>query len=376
VRVPLFTTRGAIAPLLPRIRERVQGVLASGRYVLGPEGEGFEAALAEYVGIRHCVGVANGTDALTIALRALGVQRGDDVVVPAVSFYATAEAVVNAGARPVFADVDPEAWCLTADTVEPALTDRTTAIVPVHLFGNLAPVGELTELARARPGRPLRVLEDAAQAIGARLDGRKAGTLGEAATFSFYPSKNLGGFGDGGAIVTDDEDVAKACRLLRNHGSADNRIHRTLGYNSRLDEIQAAVLRVLLPEVDGWTRARRDVAAGYRELGLGEFVDLPVERTGAESCYYLYTIATTARETLLASLSRGGVESRVYFTPPLHRQPGLAEYAASRDLPGAERFAARCLALPMGPGLERAQIELVVRSVEGALERQATVASG
>jgi dTDP-4-amino-4,6-dideoxygalactose transaminase len=372
VPVPLFATRAEIEPLLPRIEERVVEVLRSGRYVLGPEGEAFEGELAGFLGAAHCVGVANGTDALTIALRALGVKRGDEVVVPAVTFYATAEAVVNAGARPVFADVDTETWCVTAATVEPVLSERTTAIVPVHLFGNPAPVGELAALASARGGRPIRILEDAAQAIGARLDGRMAGALGDAATFSFYPSKNLGAFGDAGAIVTDDPDVADACRLLRHHGSKDKEIHVMTGYNSRLDEVQAAALRVLLPEVGRWTAARRQAATGYRELGLGELVGLPVETAGAESCYHLHVIATPERDSLAVALRDRGIGSRIYYVPPLHAQPGLSDYAPERALPGADQFAAETLAIPMGPALARDQIEEVVTAAAATLRPAAT----
>ena len=252
--IPLFATRAAVEPLLAQILERQRAVVESGRYVLGPEVEAFEAAFAAYLGRRHCIGVANGTDALTIALRALGVAPNDEVIVPALSFFATAEAVVNAGAVPVFADIDPATHCLTAETAAPAIGERTKAIAPVHLFGNVAPMIELNELAAAHD---LVVLEDAAQAAGARLNGRKAGSFGDAAAFSFYPSKNLGALGDGGAIVTDDDDVARAARRLRNHGTADTWVHAEAGYNSRLDEIQAAALGVMLPHLDGWTRRRR-----------------------------------------------------------------------------------------------------------------------
>jgi dTDP-4-amino-4,6-dideoxygalactose transaminase len=352
---------------MPRVEERVRDVLRSGRYVLGPEGEAFESELADFLGVGHCVGVANGTDALTVALRALGVRAGDEVVVPAVTFYATAEAVVNAGGRPVFADVDPETWCITAATVEPALTDRTAAIVPVHLFGNPAPIGELADLVSERSGRRVRILEDAAQAIGARLDGRMAGGLADAGTFSFYPSKNLGAFGDAGAIVTNDAELARACRLLRHHGSKDKEIHAITGWNSRLDEIQAAALRVLLPELEGWTDARRAVAAAYRELGLGELVRLPVETQGGESCFHLHVVATPDRDALAQGLSARGIGNRVYYAPPLHRQPGLSDYAPDHELPGADRFAAETLAIPMGPALEHREIEDVVSAAAEAL---------
>ncbi|HEX6665109.1 MAG TPA: DegT/DnrJ/EryC1/StrS family aminotransferase [Solirubrobacterales bacterium] len=362
--VPLFATRATLEPLLDEVAARQRAVLESGRYVLGPEVEAFEREFAAFVGVRHCVGVANGTEALTIALRALGVGPGDEVVVPALTFYATAEAVVNAGARPVFCDVDPRTFAMTAATAETAIGERTAALLPVHLFGNPAPVVELRDLAEAHG---LRLLEDAAQAAGARLDGRRAGSLGDAAAFSFFPSKNLGGFGDGGAILSDDDEVAASARRLRAHGSPDRQLHTEVGYNSRLDELQAAGLRVLLPELERWTAARREVASGYAEAGLGELVELPLETGGGESCYHLYVVLSEERERLAAALSQTGVESRAYYTTPLHRQPALRPYAPAGELPGAERVAATSLALPMGPALTEEQIVVVMDAARAAL---------
>src|ERR671916_2920517 len=250
--VPLFAS--SLDAHMPRIAERLTEVAASGRYILGPEVAAFEEEFAAYLGVRHCVGVANGTDALTIALRVLGVGPGDEVVMPSFTFYATAEAAIVMGAKPVFCDIDLDTFCITAETARAALTPRTKAIVPVHLFGNVAPVPELREL-----GVP--VLEDAAQAAGAELGGSKAGALGDAATFSFFPSKNLPCLGDGGAIATNDDDLAEQARVLRFHGSKDKVTFTDVGYNSRLDAMQAAVLRELLPELDGWNERRREVAA-------------------------------------------------------------------------------------------------------------------
>jgi len=361
--VPLFATRPALEPLLERVAERQREVLVGGRYVLGPEVESFEREFAAYLGARHCVGVANGTEALTIALRAIGVGAGDEVVVPALTFYATAEAVVNAGARPVFCDVDPRTFDMTAATAEPAIGERAAALLPVHLFGNPAPMGELRELAAARG---LRLLEDAAQAAGARLDGKPAGALGDAAAFSFFPSKNLGGFGDGGAVVTDDEEVADAARRLRAHGSEDRETHTEVGYNSRLDELQAAGLRVLLPHLDEWTRGRRRVAAVYAQGGLGDAVRLPVETEGGESCFHLYVVRSAERDRLAAALAEAGIGARAYYTTPLHRQPAMRPYAPPGPLPGVERAAAESLALPMGPSLREEQALAVVDAVAGA----------
>jgi len=364
VRIPLFAARPAIEALLPEVAARQRAVLDSGSYILGPELEAFEAEFAAYLGVAHCVGVGNGTDALTIALRALGVGPGDEVIVPALTFYATAEAVVNAGARPVFCDVDPDTYVITAATVEPVIGERTRAIVPVHLFGNPAPMSELGELASAHG---LRVLEDAAQAAGARYQGARAGALGDAATFSFFPGKNLGGFGDGGAVVTDDDEVAALARRLRFHGSEDKRLHTEVGYNSRLDDLQAAGLRVLLPQLDEWTAARRAAAAGYAAAGLGELVTLPTETAGGESCYHLYVVVTDDPETLQAALAKRGIGSRPYYTIPMHRQPGLAGFAPPQPLPEAERVAAGNLALPIGQSLGVEEVREVVEAVSEAL---------
>lgn len=353
--IPLFAT--SLAEHLPRIAERLTEVAASGRYILGPEVEAFEDELGAYLGARHCVGVGNGTDALAIGLRALGVEPGDDVVVPSFTFYATAEAVAAIGARPVFCDVDPESFCLTAEAVERALTERTRAIVPVHLFGNLAPVEELR-----RFGLPL--LEDAAQAAGATRDGRRAGTLGDAAAFSFFPSKNLGGLGDGGAVVTGGDDVAERVRLLRSHGSRDKQTYTEVGYNSRLDALQAAALRVLLPELDGWNRRRRSIAAAYAQLGLGEHAALPAAAPRSEHVYHLYVARHPRPDELSARLRERGIEARSYYRVPVHRQPAMAPYLPGGEqpveLPGTEEAAATNLALPMGPELTRAQVEEVI----------------
>jgi dTDP-4-amino-4,6-dideoxygalactose transaminase len=335
--VPLFAS--SLAPYHDRLSEALDRVARSGNYVLGPEVEAFEAEFAAYLGVEHCIGVANGTDALTISLRALGVAPGDEVVVPSFTFYATVEAAITAGATPVFCDIDPDTFCVTAETVRAAVTPRTKAIVPVHLFGNVAPVPELRELG-------LPVLEDSAQAVGATLNGVKAGALGDAATFSFYPAKNLPCLGDGGAIVTGDDRVAEVARRLRFHGSTDKKTFTEVGYNSRLDEMQAAVLRVLLPELDAWNERRRAVAASYERLGLGEHAQLPRVVEGAEHVYHLYVVRA---EQL--PIGRG------YYRVPSHRQPAIA---AAVELPGTEEAARTNHALPMGTDLTEEQIEEVV----------------
>lgn len=355
--VPLFAT--SLDSYRDRIAERLGEVAASGRWILGPEVEAFERELAAYLGVEHCIGVANGTDALTIALRALGVGDGDgdEVVVPSFTFYATAEAVVNAGARPVFCDVDPRTFCVTRETVERATNERTRAVVPVHLFGNVAPVPELREL-----GPP--VLEDAAQAAGAALGGVRAGALGDAATFSFFPSKNLPCLGDGGAIATSDGEVAARARRLRYHGSEDKQLHTEVGYNSRLDALQAGVLRLLLPELDGWNAARAHTAEAYRSAGLGEVegIELPEPVPGASHVYHLYVVRHPRAGELAGALAEAGIGARGYYRRPAHRQPAMERFVppGGLDLPGTEEAARTNLALPMGTELSGEQVAEVV----------------
>jgi dTDP-4-amino-4,6-dideoxygalactose transaminase len=354
--VPLFDTATPLARLRERLHAAATGVLDSGRYILGPEVAAFERELAEHLGVRHVVGVANGTDALSLGLRAMGVGAGDDVVVPSFTFYASAEAVADIGARPVFCDVDPETACVTAQTVSAALTPNTRAVVTVDLFGNVAPNEEVEAL-----GVP--VLEDAAQAIGGGRHGRRAGSFGTAATISFFPSKNLGAFGDGGAVATDDDGVAERVRMLRFHGSRDKRTFELVGRNSRLDELQAALLRVQLPELEGWAAARRAVARAYADAGLGELVALPEPVDGAEPAWHLYVVRSAQAEAVEAALNAAGIGARRYYTVPVHRQPAMAGMAPGLELPMTDELARTNLALPMSPALNAEQVAEVVASV-------------
>jgi dTDP-3-amino-3,4,6-trideoxy-alpha-D-glucose transaminase len=352
VSVPLFVT--SLDAYQGQIAERLTAVAASGRYILGPEVKAFEKELADYLGVDYAIGVGNGTDALTIALRALGVKPGTEVIVPSFTFYASVEAILNAGALPVFADVDPDTMNVTLATVQDKLTDDTAAILPVHLFGNPAPVDELLGL-----GVP--VLEDAAQAIGARRDHRRIGTLAHAATFSFFPSKNLGGLGDGGAIVTRNADVAERARRLRFHGSEDKVTYTEVGYNSRLDELQAAVLRVLLPELDGWNESRRAAARAYEEAGIRQYAQPQAVDARDEPVYHLYVVRADDADALQQRLEAAGIGARGYYRTPVHLQPAMAGLGGDRiELPGTMEVARTHLALPMGTQLEREQVEAVV----------------
>jgi dTDP-3-amino-3,4,6-trideoxy-alpha-D-glucose transaminase len=363
VTVPLFASRASLEPLLPEIAERQRAVLESGRFILGPEVEGFESEFAGFIGAEHCVGLANGTDALEIGLRALGVGPGDEVVVPAFTFFATAEAVVALGATPVFCDVDPETWCMTAATAEPAISERTRALVPVHIFGNPAPVPELLGLAGPRG---IRVLEDAAQAHGAKLGGRMAGSLADAAAFSFFPSKNLGGFGDGGALTTSDAGVAGSARLLRTRGSKDKRTFTEVGYNSRLDELQAAGLRVLLPHLPDWIDARRRAAGAYLEAGLADLVPVQSETPDGRSAWHILATASSERDRIAAALSGAEIEARPYYETPLYRQPALERWAPPEPLAETERICSQILALPMGSALPDCAPGEVVAAIRSA----------
>jgi len=357
--VPLFDTRTPLQPLMATLRERAAAVLDAGAYILGPEVSAFEEELAAHLRVRHVVGVANGTDALTIALRAMGVGPGDEVVVPSFTFYASAEAIPPTGARPVFCDVDPETFCVTPDTVKAALTANTRAVVSVDLFGNVAPVPEIEEL-----GVP--VLSDSAQSAGSRRHGRAAGSFGTAATFSFFPSKNLGGFGDGGAIATDDDGVAERARMLRFHGSTDKVTYEEVGYNSRLDELQAALLRVLLPHVGQWAEGRRAAERHYAEAGLGELVALPVPVEGAEPAWHLYVIRHPRAPELGEALQRVGIGQRAYYRTPVHRQPAMHDYGRGARLPATDELAQTHLAIPMSPVLDRLDAIQVVSAIREA----------
>jgi dTDP-4-amino-4,6-dideoxygalactose transaminase len=358
--VPLFDTSTALSPLHEELRAAVARVLDSERYILGPEVSAFEREFASYCGAEHAVGVANGTEAITIALRAMGVGPGDEVIVPSFTFYASAEAIPPTGAAPVFCDIDPDTYCLTADTVRAALTPRTKAVIAVHLFGNLAPVAEIEALGVA-------VLEDAAQAAGSVCDQGRPGALGSAATFSFFPSKNLGCFGDGGMITTSDEQIAERIRVLRFHGSHDKVTYEQVGYNSRLDELQAAILRVQLPHLDTWAQGRRDAGLHYEQAGLGQLLALPRPVAGASPAWHLYVVAHPDAKRLEGALAAADIGHKPYYRTPVHRQAAMRTWGEGVELPGTEQAARTHLAVPMSPVLTREQADEVTAAVRVAL---------
>ena len=360
--IPHVDVKAQYAPLLAEVRERIAAVLESGRFILGPEVAAFEQEAAEFLAAREAVGVANGTDALVLVLDALGVGPGDEVVCPAFTFYATAEAVARVGATPVFCDIDPATLNLDPADVAGHVGERTKAVVAVHLFGRPAPLDELPD--------GVRVVEDAAQAFGATLHGQRVGSIGAAATFSFFPTKNLFGLGDGGLVTTNDESLAEHVRLLRFHGSRDKERFEAVGYNSRLDALQATVLRLFLQHLDGWNTARREAAARYEELGLGEVCDLPGDEPG--HVYHMYVVRSPERDRIVEALRAADIGCATYYTTPLHLQPVFAGLGYEPgSLPETERAAKETIALPLWAGITLEQQERVVEAVRSAVALRA-----
>jgi dTDP-3-amino-3,4,6-trideoxy-alpha-D-glucose transaminase len=361
-RVPFLDLHAGYRELRPEIDAAYARVMDSGWYIGGAEVEAFESEFAARCGADHCVAVASGLDALVLALRAMGVQAGDEVIVPAHTFVATWLAVSSVGAVPVPVDADPQTFNLDPALVERALTDATRAVIPVHLYGQPADTDALRAVCAAR-GVPL--LEDAAQAHGAALHGRPTGSLGHAAAFSFYPGKNLGAFGDAGAIVTSDPGLAERARLLRNYGSARKYEHEVPGVNSRLDPLQAAFLSVKLDHLDGWNDRRRAVAARY----LAEIderpgvVELPRTIAGADPVWHLFVVRCERRDALAAHLRERGVETLIHYPVPPHLSGAYAQAGPWPALPVAERLADTVLSLPIGPHLDDAGVSRVIECV-------------
>jgi dTDP-4-amino-4,6-dideoxygalactose transaminase len=353
-QIPLVDVKAQYAPLVPRLQAAFAEVLESGKFILGPNVKAFEEEAASYLGVPETIGVANGTDALVLVLDAMGIGPGDEVICPAFTFYATAESIARRGATPVFAEIDPQTLNLDVEDVSARITGRTKAIMPVHLFGRPAPLPELAEL-----GQPL--IEDAAQAFGAE----GIATTGVASTFSFFPTKNLFGLGDGGLVACTDVELAARVRMLRFHGSRAKVDFEYVGYNSRLDEVQAAMLRIFLPELDGWNRARREAADRYREL-LGDLVETPQDEPG--HVYHLFVCRSPDRDRIAASLREHGIGTNLYYLPPLHLQPALRYLGWSKgDLPETERAAAENFSLPLWAGITAEQQERVAAIVRDAV---------
>ncbi|MGB2874716.1 MAG: DegT/DnrJ/EryC1/StrS family aminotransferase [Gaiellaceae bacterium] len=352
--IPLVDVKAQYERLIPRIQERIAEVLESGTFILGPNVKAFESEAAAYLGVPRTVGVANGTDALVLALDALGIGPGDEVVCPAFTFYATAEAIARRGATPVFADIDPSTLNLDPEDVSAKVTGKTRALIPVHLFGRVMPLGDMA-------GLGIPILEDAAQAFGAEGAAR----TGVLSTFSFFPTKNLFALGDAGLVASNDEELADRIALLRFHGSREKKEFQAIGYNSRLDELQAAVLRLFLGELEGWNRARREAAARYEELGLGELCELPTDEPA--HVYHMYVVRSPERDRLDEALAAAGIGHASYYVTPLHLQPALGYLGYKQGaLPETERAARENLALPMWAGIAPEVQERVVAVIREA----------
>jgi dTDP-4-amino-4,6-dideoxygalactose transaminase len=353
--IPLVDVKAQYARLIPELKRVFAEVLEDGHFVFGPNTLAFEAEAAAYLRVPETIGVGNGTDAIVIVLDAMGIGPGDEVICPAFTFYATAEAIARRGATPVFAEVDPETMNLDVEDTAARITPRTKAIMPVHLFGRPAPLAELAQL-------DLPIVEDAAQAFGSPA----IATTGIASTFSFYPTKNLFGLGDGGLIASNDAELAERIRMLRFHGSKAKKTFEYVGYNSRLDEIQAAALRLFLRELDSWTRERRDAAERYRELGLGELVETPVDEAG--HVYHLFVCRSPQRDAIQAALAEQGIATAHYYLPPLHLQPALA-YLGYREgsFPVTEQLARDNFSIPLWAGIDADTQERVADAVRAAV---------
>jgi dTDP-4-amino-4,6-dideoxygalactose transaminase len=360
----MVDTAAEYRALKTEIDAAVGRVLASGRYVLGPEGEALERELGAYVGAPHAVGCNSGTDALHLALVAAGIGSGDEVLLPAFTFFATAEAVSYTGATPVFADVDARSFNVTADSLEQRLSPRTRAVIVVHLFGQCAPLDAIASLCKKKN---LVLVEDCAQALGAEYQGRRAGSWGDFGCFSFYPTKNLAAAGDAGLITTRSADYDRMLRMLRHHGSRQTYLHERVGWNSRLDELQAAVLRVKLTRLEQFNAARRRVAQIYRSRLQNLPLDLPTEDPRGKHVYHQFTVRSERRDALREALAQDGIASSIFYPMPLHRQPAYEAFHRDIALPASEAAARSVLSLPIYPLLDDAAVERICARIHESL---------
>ena len=339
----------------------VLSTLESGHFILGPQVVKFEESIAAYLGVNHAIGLASGTDALVLALRALNIGAGDEVIIPAYTFFATAGTVMSVGAKPVFVDVDPQSYQIDVSKIRPAITSKTKAIIPVHLYGHPAEMNPILEIARENN---LKVIEDNAQGLGAEYLGRKTGSFGDISCLSFFPTKNLGAFGDAGMVVTNDPALAERMRMLRTHGWKKKYYSEEVGYNSRLDALQAAILQAKFPHLDSWNAKRRELAHRYNEkLGPSGIV-IPVEREWGKHVYHLYIVRSEKREALQAFLKQKGIASEVYYPLPPHLATPCRKFGYKEgDFPHAEKASRETFALPLYPELTLSQQDEVIAAV-------------
>ena len=361
--IPMVDLKGQYQTLKQEIQAALAETFDNAHFILGPNVQAFEKEAAEYLGVKHAISCASGTDALHLALLAAGIGAGDEVITTAFTFIATAEAIDYVGAVPVFVDIEPDSFNIDPAKIEAAITDKTTAILPVHLFGQPADMDAIMAIAEKHG---LKVIEDCAQSFGAAIGGRMTGAIGIAGCHSFFPSKNLGCYGDGGMITTNDDAVAEQLKMLRNHGSRERYHHDIIGYNSRLDEIQAVILRAKLKRIKSYNEGRRRAAHQYSEQ-LKDKVTPPHEDGKGEHVYHQYTLLSDQRDAIMQKLQEAQIGCAIYYPIPLHKQKVFAEACAGLSLPVTEDVVNRCLSLPIFPELGEAQVNEIVRVIESAL---------
>jgi dTDP-4-amino-4,6-dideoxygalactose transaminase len=362
--IPMVDLKRQYKDLKKEIDAAIIDVLEETRFILGPNVSALEEEVAVYHGLPYAIGVANGTDALLLALRACGIKEGDEVITTPFTFIATAEVIALLKAKPVFVDICPVTYNLDCDQIADKITSKTKAIIPVHLFGHPADMNPIMEIAKKNN---LKVIEDCAQAFGAVYKGSKVGSIGDAGCFSFFPSKNLAGYGDGGMVITKNEEIAKQIKILRNHGSSKRYYHQEVGYNSRLDEIQAAIIRVKLKKIDQFNTARRQNAATYCSAIKNKDIILPVVSSGCEHVFHQFTIRAKNRDVLADALQKKNIASAVYYPVPLHQQEVFLKlYDTSEKMPHSEKCAREVLSLPMFPELNQEEIGLIADVINNA----------
>ena len=364
--IPMVDLKGQYQSLKSEIDAAIAEALTNAQYVLGPNVQAFEQEVATYLGVKHAISCASGTDALHLALLAAGIGEGDEVITTPFTFIATAEAICYVGAKPVFVDILPDSFNIDPDAVAAAVTPKTRAVLPVHLFGQPADIAAIQAICDEHK---LLLIEDCAQSFGAAIDGKMTGSFGLLGCFSFFPSKNLGCFGDGGLVTTEDDDIAERCNILRNHGSRERYYHDVIGYNSRLDEIQAVILRIKLKRIDEFNKQRRRVAASYRTMLSGDYVQLPCEDGIGTHVYHQYTLLSEHRDVVMAALAKAEIASAIYYPVPLHQQRAFAvnEDVSNTSFEHTENTASHCFSLPVFPELSDQQIDQIASVVNTAV---------
>jgi dTDP-4-amino-4,6-dideoxygalactose transaminase len=357
--IPFIDLKREYAEIKKEVSESIQRVIENSSFILAEEVEKFENEFSSYIGVKHGIGVNSGSDAIFLTLKALGISKGDEVITVSHTFIATADAIARNEATPVFVDIDPETYCMDTKKIEERITKRTKAILPVHIYGHPADMDAILEIAQAHD---LYVIEDACQAHGAEYKGRKVGSLCDAGCFSFYPIKNLGAYGDGGIIVTNNEEIAARLRMLRNYGQRQKYHHEFIGINSRLDEIQAAILRVKLKHLNEWNSKRRENAELYNELLLSTEIITPTEKN-SKHAYHLYVIRSKERDALQQYLEKNGIQTLIHYPIPVHKQRAYLNLCSSCYLPITEEICNEILSLPMFPQLTEKEIESVAKAI-------------